>query len=144
MAPFFVQGSQADPVSSANGSTLPEQQQANAYHHRIRLAFFLPPHPNALYTELTRAADSSATLLLRCQLPASVLLTHSPLLDAVYRRRFLGAFFPLLLLDLVAELADFVAGLATFTAPELDPVDLRLIPAGTDRERVPFPRSLQM
>jgi hypothetical protein len=32
MAPFFVQGSQADPVSSANGSTLPEQQQANAYH----------------------------------------------------------------------------------------------------------------
>ena len=66
-----------------------------------------------------------------------------PLLDAVYRRRFLGAFFPLLL-DLVAELADFVAGLATFTVPELDPVDLRLIPAGTDRERVPFPRSLQM
>jgi hypothetical protein len=63
-----------------------------------------------------------------------------------YRRRFLGARFPLLL-DLVEDLAllsDFAAGLAdTELDPELlDPAELRLIPVGTDRERVP--RSAQM
>lgn len=85
--------------------------------NRVRLLSFL--------SALSRAAGSSISAA-----------SYGRVLLAAYRRRFLGARVSLLL-DLDEDLAAVLEEDADFTDPELDPVELRLIPVGTVRERVP-------